>query len=50
VPLAAGTDAEAVFLFENPEKTNLGVEDEGAVVVEVACGTANGLEVLVGAV
>jgi hypothetical protein len=46
VPLTAEPDAGAVFLFENPEKLNLGVEDEGAAVVEVDCGAANGLEVL----
>ena len=46
MPLTAEPDAGAVFLFENPVKLNLGVEDEGAVVVAVACGAANGLEVL----
>jgi len=50
MPLAAETDDEAVLLFENPEKLNLGVEDEGAVVVEVTCGAANELGMLVGAV
>jgi len=44
----AASEAGAVFLFENAEKLNLGVDD-GAVVVGAACGTANGLEVLLGA-
>lgn len=44
----AVSEAGAVFLFENAEKLNLGVDD-GAVVVGAPCGTANGLEVLLGA-
>lgn len=42
--VAAASEAGAVFLFENAEKLNLGVDE--AVVVGAACGTANGLEVL----
>ena len=42
---ASEAGAGAVFLFENAEKLNLGVDD-GAVVVGAACGTPNGPEVL----
>ena len=46
VAAASETGAGAVFLFENAEKLNLGVDDGGAVVVGAACGTPNGPEVL----
>ena len=45
---ASEAGAGAVFLFENAETLNLGVDD-GAVVVGAACGTPNGLEVLLDA-
>jgi hypothetical protein len=49
VAAASEAGAGAVFLFENAEKLNLGVDDGGAVVVGAAWGTPNGLEVLLDA-